>query len=103
MDAAPTVHTTIAELIDEWPAARAVLARRGMACVGCAMARFETIKEAARTYGFEAAQLITDVCREDGGVRSRVRPAGTRDIAPSRRSATCRPTMVRMTCRRPRS
>jgi hybrid cluster-associated redox disulfide protein len=55
MDAAPTVHTTIAELIDEWPAARAVLARRGMACVGCAMARFETIKEAARTYGFEAA------------------------------------------------
>lgn len=74
MPGAPTIHTPIAELIEEWPAARAVLARRGMACVGCAMARFETITEAARAYGFEAALFIDEVCREDRRARARARP-----------------------------
>ena len=31
-------HLTMADLLAGWPSARAVVARRGMACVGCAMA-----------------------------------------------------------------
>ena len=50
MVTAPTLHTTIAELIGGWPSARTVLARRGMACVGCSMASFETISEAAEAF-----------------------------------------------------
>jgi hybrid cluster-associated redox disulfide protein len=84
MPGTPTIDTTIAELLQEWPAARVVLAKRGMACVGCAMARFETVSEAARAYGFDAARLIDDVRRADrrAGARARVprRPAARRRV-----------------------
>ena len=68
---APTIHTTMAELLEGWPSARAVLARRGMACVGCAMARFERISDAAVAYGFEPDDLIAAVIasRRSGGRR----------------------------------
>ena len=61
MPAEPTVHTTMAELISRWPGTRKVLASRGMACVGCAMASFETLGEAAVAYGFEPRQLLRDL------------------------------------------
>ncbi|MCC7242543.1 MAG: DUF1858 domain-containing protein [Acidobacteria bacterium] len=60
---APTGRTMMADLVVEWPAARAVLGQHGMACVGCSMARFETIAEAARAYGLRASDLIDDVRR----------------------------------------
>ena len=59
-----TGHTTMADLIEEWPAARKVLARRGMACLGCAMAAFETISDAAEAYGFDAGDLIREVAAQ---------------------------------------
>ena len=59
----PTVDMTMMELIEAWPAAADVLAARGMACVGCSMARFETIGEAAAAYGFDAADLLQEVRR----------------------------------------
>jgi hybrid cluster-associated redox disulfide protein len=91
MIAAPTLHTTIAELIGGWPSARTVLARRGMACVGCSMASFETISEAAEAYGFDPLQFIGEVIAarsrhiprpaQIGGTRARERhpsPAGSK-------------------------
>jgi len=57
----PTIHTTMAELLARWPSARAGLARHGMACVGCPMARFETLGEAAAAYGLDARALLIDV------------------------------------------
>jgi len=54
----------MADLMDAWPAARAVLARRGMACVGCAMAPFEAIAGAAgaaAAYGFDSGRFTRDV------------------------------------------
>jgi hybrid cluster-associated redox disulfide protein len=59
----PTLQTTVAELLAGWSAARQVLGRRGMACVGCTMARFETIAEAAAAYGLDAHGLIDEVTR----------------------------------------
>ena len=58
-----TIHITMADLIAGWPAAGPLLVRRGMACVGCAMARFETVGEAAAAYGFDPEPLLQDVRR----------------------------------------
>ena len=62
-----TLQTTMAELLEDCPAAGAVLARRGMACVGCVMAPFETLGEAARAYGTDPDELLHAV----SAVRSR--------------------------------
>ena len=56
-------HLTMADLLAGWPAAAPVLAKRGMACVGCSMARFETIEEAAIAYGFDPADLLDEIER----------------------------------------
>lgn len=63
MTAQLTVHLTMAELIEHWPSAAPVLARRGMGCVGCTMARFETVEEAAAAYGFDPEELLREVRR----------------------------------------
>ncbi|HEX6976156.1 MAG TPA: DUF1858 domain-containing protein [Vicinamibacterales bacterium] len=57
----PTIHTFMDELIARWPSARGPLARKGMACVGCPMARFETLGEAAAAYGLDSQELLSEV------------------------------------------
>jgi hybrid cluster-associated redox disulfide protein len=59
--AAPTHCTTMADLVVGWPASRAVLTRWGRACVGCPMAAFETVAEAALAYGFDPLELVGEV------------------------------------------
>lgn len=61
MRAEPTIHTTMADLLAGWPSARAPLTRHGMACLGCPMARFETLGEAAAAYGVNARTLLREV------------------------------------------
>jgi hybrid cluster-associated redox disulfide protein len=78
---APTLHITMAELLAECPAAGQVLARRGMACVGCVMAPFETLGEAARAYGTDPGELLRAV----EAVRRRV-PHGGKASRRQRRS-----------------
>jgi hybrid cluster-associated redox disulfide protein len=68
-----TCDMTVAELLSGWPAAGPALARRGMACVGCAMATFETVGEAARAYGVDPEELLRAVA---SAARSRRRGAG---------------------------
>jgi hybrid cluster-associated redox disulfide protein len=56
----PDLEMSIADLIAACPYAGAALARRGMACVGCPMARFESVTEAAAAYGADPIELLRD-------------------------------------------
>ena len=71
MAAALTITMTIAELISDWPGARAALSRRGMACIGCVMAPFETLEEAASAYGFDPYEFLRDVTLDRTSSRRR--------------------------------
>jgi hybrid cluster-associated redox disulfide protein len=48
---------TVQELLDSWPSTREVFIRRRMACVGCDLAPFMTIGEAAASYGIAPDDL----------------------------------------------
>ena len=49
---------TIMEVLQAKPGAAEVFQRIGMHCLGCAMARGETVEEAAQVHGLDAEQLI---------------------------------------------
>lgn len=53
-----TIHPeiTVALLLKKWPQVISVMIRHRMACVGCSLARFETLSDAAAVYSipFEA-------------------------------------------------
>lgn len=46
-----TPRTSVADLLEKRPQAIPIFLRHGMACVGCSMAAFETLEDAARIYG----------------------------------------------------
>jgi len=55
---------TVAELLEARPGAAAAFASRGMACVGCPMARFDTLVDVAAAYAVDLDALLGDVaCR----------------------------------------
>lgn len=60
---APTPSLTIAAMLARWPATAAVLVARRMACVGCDMNGFETIRDAAAAYGVSQNELVRDLRR----------------------------------------
>jgi hybrid cluster-associated redox disulfide protein len=63
------LERTVEQTLDQFPLLVAVFVRRGMACVGCAMARFDTLAEAARTYDQEADAFLAeldDAARDEG-------------------------------------
>jgi hybrid cluster-associated redox disulfide protein len=45
------------DVVAERPAAARVFIERGMGCVGCTFARFETVSEVAAAYGCDAYEL----------------------------------------------
>jgi hybrid cluster-associated redox disulfide protein len=55
----------VSDVLAARPDAARVFVDRGMGCVGCAFAPFETIAEVARVYGIEA-QALADALREAG-------------------------------------
>jgi len=60
---------TVAQVLRQWPASASVFVRRGMACVGCSMAPFETLVDVASVYGQELPVLLADLAvasRADG-------------------------------------
>ncbi len=71
MASAPTIKTIIADLIEGWPESQLPLARRGMACVGCTMARFETVEEAAAAYGFDPHEFLQEVAAASSSFKRR--------------------------------
>lgn len=54
---------TVEEVLERWPALARVFVRRRMACVGCAMARFERLSDVARIYGVPPATLVAALRR----------------------------------------
>lgn len=52
---------TMADLMHDHPAVVPVLLRRGLACPGCAMAPFMTLREAAEAYGLALDVLLDDL------------------------------------------
>jgi hybrid cluster-associated redox disulfide protein len=63
-----TPDTTLDELLTAYPAAARGFVNHGMACVGCTMARFDTVGQAAVEYGLEIVpflQEIADLCEQD--------------------------------------
>jgi hybrid cluster-associated redox disulfide protein len=52
---------TMAELMSGRPAVVPVLLRHGLACPGCAMAPFMTVREAAEAYGLELDALLDEI------------------------------------------
>jgi hybrid cluster-associated redox disulfide protein len=54
-----TADSTIYELLQAKPDATEVLFRFGMGCVGCAIARGETLREAAQAHGIPLPELLS--------------------------------------------
>lgn len=54
-----TADSTIYDLLKTKPESAEVLFRFGMGCVGCAIARGETIREAAMAHGIPLDELLS--------------------------------------------
>jgi hybrid cluster-associated redox disulfide protein len=63
MDTGFDSDRTIEEILARRPAAAYVLMRHRMACLGCSMARFDTLRDAARSYGIREAELLDDLAK----------------------------------------
>lgn len=56
-----TCELTVAETLQRWPATATVFLRRRMACVGCAIAPFETLTEVGEIYAINAEQFLQEL------------------------------------------
>lgn len=54
-----TADSTIMDLLHEKPESAEVLFKFGMGCLGCAIARGETIREAAMAHGIPLKELLS--------------------------------------------
>jgi hybrid cluster-associated redox disulfide protein len=59
----PSERLTVAEVLRRWPQLGGVFLRRRLACPGCAMAPFDTLRDVAQAYGLDVAGLLEDVER----------------------------------------
>ena len=55
------VEMTIEDVVDRWPETALVFHRHNMACVGCPVAPFYTIADAASVYGLDAEVFVTEL------------------------------------------
>lgn len=63
----PQLDQSVEEILVRWPATARVFIRRKMACVGCIMAPFQTLKAAARSYGIPEAELLAETKQAAAG------------------------------------
>jgi len=59
MGMAVTADSTIMDVLQAKPDAANVLFKFGMGCLGCAVARGETIREAAQAHGIPLDELLS--------------------------------------------
>lgn len=52
---------TVAEVLDRWPQAIPVFLRHRLACVGCAMAPFDTLADVAAIYGLQLSRFLDEL------------------------------------------
>ena len=55
----------VIDVLAECPAAARVFLERGMGCVGCTFARFETVAEVAAVYGCDPYDLARSLASVD--------------------------------------
>jgi hybrid cluster-associated redox disulfide protein len=55
------VDMTMDEIMRRWPLTIRVVIRSGMLCVGCPIASFHTVSDAAREHGLDEALLRSDL------------------------------------------
>ncbi len=58
-----TGETNLDELVSRYPRTAGVFIRRRMQCVGCEVARFETLEGASRIYGMPLEDLLAELRR----------------------------------------
>lgn len=63
MNELPLLGMTVAEVLDRWPQTIPVFLRHRMACVGCAMAPFETLADVAAIYGLQLSRFRSELQR----------------------------------------
>jgi hybrid cluster-associated redox disulfide protein len=59
----------VADVIAMHPAAAAVFVNYRMGCVGCAFARFETVREAAIAHGIDPDAVAKSLATAVGGIK----------------------------------
>ncbi len=57
----PDADQLVADVLRRWPETTAVFLRRRMACIGCSMAPFMTLREAAHSYGLPPETLLGEL------------------------------------------
>jgi len=58
---ATLMKLTIEDLLTRWPQTAVVFHQHNMACVGCAVASFYTVTEAANVYGLSPEQFLDEL------------------------------------------
>ncbi len=61
MQPSVTPESLIAYILQTWPQTVSVFLRHRMACVGCSLAAFDTLSDAARSYNIEVARLLAEI------------------------------------------
>ncbi|MBN1642012.1 MAG: DUF1858 domain-containing protein [Anaerolineae bacterium] len=56
-----TADMTIGEVLKKYPESLKVFLSHGLMCVGCAVARFENIRQGATAHGIDVDALIRDL------------------------------------------
>jgi hybrid cluster-associated redox disulfide protein len=64
--AAALSEMKLEEMFDRWPETAAVFNRRQMGCVGCAVASFYTVSDAAEVYGLDAKAFVEELAKVIG-------------------------------------
>jgi len=55
----PTDEMTVAEVLEKWPGTVSVFQELKTACVGCAMAPYDTLADVARIYDMDLRGIMT--------------------------------------------
>jgi len=54
----PTDEMTVAEVLEKWPGTVSVFQELKTACVGCAMAPYDTLADVARIYDMDLSGIM---------------------------------------------
>ena len=60
-DSIPIADMTVEEVLTRWPQTADVFNRHNMACVGCPVAPFYTVAEAAAVYQLSAEAFVSEL------------------------------------------
>ncbi len=63
MPEAPSPTLTVDDALRRWPQLAGVFLRRRLACPGCAMAPFDSLRDVAQAYGIDVAGLLDEIKR----------------------------------------